>query len=151
MKMSQLIYASTLSGDVSFSEINQIQTLAQRKNHQFDISGLLVYGRRYFLQCIEGPEKDIKQLYSNIKKDPRHRELLLLETKEVTSRSFENWSMHLIMLTEHMDHLVLKYCNSPHFEPHKISSKNALGLLKELSEKFSAQQQISPSKNHKVD
>lgn len=91
--MKQLIYTSKPSNKINLKTIDEILKLAVTKNKEFNISGLLVFDGEMFIQCIEGDEKNISQLYENLKKDDRHEDVKLLGEKEINARDFQDWSM----------------------------------------------------------
>ncbi|NDG85670.1 MAG: BLUF domain-containing protein [Proteobacteria bacterium] len=94
MNLVRLIYASTFkTSTVDSSELSRIHKTANEVNAKFDITGILVFGNDYFLQCIEGEREAVNRLYTNILADSRHERSVLLEFAEIHERDFDEWSM----------------------------------------------------------
>ena len=62
MHLVRLIYASSFNKDLNHSELAKIYEEAKVKNLKNDITGLLVFGNDYFLQCIEGGSEEVNRL-----------------------------------------------------------------------------------------
>ena len=91
--MFQLVYISTARQPITPEMLEQILAASRRNNAREGITGLLVAGRRRFLQALEGPEQAVLDVYAGIKRDPRHHALVLLTGRPVEARAFGDWSM----------------------------------------------------------
>ncbi len=132
MRLVQLIYASAFAENLDPAELSKIKATAESTNGSLGISGMLVAGNDRFLQCLEGGREAVNRLYSKIVKDPRHREIFLLDYREVPHRDFDRWSMGFILLTKAKSEIVLRYSLRDEFDPFKMSAAGAHGLLLEL-------------------
>lgn len=95
--MIQLIYLSDRPKTVSDETIvDGIVLPAMRFNERADITGCLWFGRRHFLQVLEGPEEAVRPLYGRIEKDKRHCNVRLLVLREITERSFSRFTLKCI-------------------------------------------------------
>ncbi|WP_093411154.1 BLUF domain-containing protein [Salegentibacter flavus] len=65
-------------------------------NNSHDITGVLLYSETNFFQLIEGEEKEIKDLYSRIEKDPRHRNIIKFVDKPVIRPAFDGFISKII-------------------------------------------------------
>ena len=65
----------------------------RRNNTENNITGLLISYEGSFIQYIEGDEDKLDELFSRIKKDPRHTNCIELTSGLITERQFSNWSM----------------------------------------------------------
>lgn len=65
----------------------------REKNKRLAITGILLLIQGKFVQYIEGQATEIDKVYESIKKDSRHNELILLDSGEIESRQFKDWSM----------------------------------------------------------
>ena len=66
-------------------------------------SQVLTSGRLFF-QVLEGPDSQVDGLFEDIVADPRHKDVLLLDTElEIPQRFFPNWSMRPFDLDHHAD------------------------------------------------
>ncbi len=92
--------ATTLHTDADLLEILK---QARRNNTELDVTGLLIYKDKSFIQLIEGPLSSIKRVFSAIKRDTRHYRIkCLIDCERVEARAFPQWSMgfkHLSMET----------------------------------------------------
>ena len=102
MKMLKRIkYVSRFSRPLTHEEINDLVEKAVTKNMELEITGVLVACGDIFFQIIEGPAKNIDELYSQIEKDSRHKDVLLLNSSwGVMDRIFPEWSMRKVDLEE---------------------------------------------------
>ena len=135
MRMVQLVYASTFlkdKGDVS--ELKKIHEKAMENNAKSDISGMLIFGNNYFLQCLEGGREKVNRIYEKISKDERHNKTLILSYEECHVRKFSNWSMQFLLLTGKKKDIILKHSRSELFNPYEMSGESCINLLLELNQ-----------------
>lgn len=93
MELAYVSYMSHQSRVMSDEDINKLLFQIREKNKRLAITGLLLLIQGKFVQYIEGPKSEIKNVYESIKMDPRHNELLLLDSGEIEERQFQDWSM----------------------------------------------------------
>ncbi len=91
--MIRLVYTSTAVKDLSSEDLLQILKSCRKNNSANDITGILLYAKRTFFQALEGEESILLPLFEQIKKDPRHTDVTLIETKAITEREFPYWNM----------------------------------------------------------
>ena len=91
--MIRLVYASTALSDWSLQQLLQLLKTCRKNNSANDITGMLLYSNRTFFQVLEGEEEKVMELYNFIKKDKRHRDVTLIEKKDIIDREFPFWSM----------------------------------------------------------
>ena len=91
--MLQLVYISTARTPISAALCEDILAVSRRNNRVWDISGLLVAGRKRFLQALEGPEAEVRATYDRIAADPRHFACVILSDRHVDQRQFGDWAM----------------------------------------------------------
>jgi hypothetical protein len=128
----RLIYASR-AADLQSSEATEA-ILARSRSHNpaCGITGILCHGGGVFLQALEGGRGPINELYGHILRDPRHKDVVLLNYQEISERSFGGWTMGHVNLAKLNASIVLKYCERPELDPYAISGSVALALLQEL-------------------
>lgn len=90
--MLQLIYISTSRG-VDRVGLDAILAASRRNNGRDEITGLLLFNGKRFLQALEGPQQLVETAYQRIRIDPRHRAPVILSAKHVEERQFGHWSM----------------------------------------------------------
>ena len=91
--MIRRTYASKALKDWSPEELLALLKVCRDNNSARGITGMLVYSDRTFFQILEGEEKDVNEVYKIIAQDPRHTDVVTIETKKITEREFPYWSM----------------------------------------------------------
>lgn len=74
-------------------DVEELLFNAREKNRCLAITGVLLLIQGKFIQYIEGYEEDIDELYRSIRSDPRHNDILLLDSGYIEKRQYTNWSM----------------------------------------------------------
>jgi len=92
----RLMYVSRGVPDFTRERVAEMLTKARVFNQQHAITGVLIHGGDRFMQVLEGPEKDVIQLYARIVDDERHIECGLVRVMPITTRLFPDWDMHTI-------------------------------------------------------
>jgi hypothetical protein len=131
--MQQIIYASTALTGLGLCDVQEILTTAHNKNKEFDLSGMLLYNRNYFLQLIEGNVNQLSNLMHNIKNDTRHHDIFIIGTKEIENRDFEEWSMGFVNDSRYLKEVMQKELDISSFNPYEFEYEQAKSLLRGLS------------------
>lgn len=134
MTLTRLIYSSRISENFEHHDIKEILAVANKRNHENGISGLLVFDRNFFLQCLEGPRPEVNLLYCKIVTDPRHQEITLLDVSDITHREFGSWGMGYVPDAKLTQKIIYKYSHTPEFDPASMSGCDAIEMLLELRE-----------------
>lgn len=104
--MDYLIYISTSVKLMNEAELAQLLEKSRDNNTRNNITGILLYSDGTFIQVLEGELPDIDKTYAIIDKDLRHKNLLVLATGTISTRSFGDWSMGFrSILTEELNQL----------------------------------------------
>lgn len=127
----RLLYASRAI-DSSAAAIGAILVQSRQYNPTCGITGILCYGGDVFLQAIEGGRMAVSELYGHIQKDPRHKDVVLLDYEEISERRFGGWTMGQVNLLKLNHAILLKYSEKPELDPYSASGKVSLALLEEL-------------------
>ncbi|MDT0577039.1 BLUF domain-containing protein [Croceicoccus sp. F390] len=101
--LRQVTYISTVSADMPYEDVRSIVSLSRSANAQREVTGLLFYNGRNFLQVLEGDNAVLRSLMSLIIQDPRHAGVSVLANVEIMARSFPQWSMRLLQLSESVE------------------------------------------------
>ena len=96
----QLVYTSKRKPDCSDAEIDKILGACKKNNPQQNITGVLLYTDKMFVQYLEGDSRKILALYDSIKKDDRHERSVLISYGPLNERAFPNWHMGAKTLSE---------------------------------------------------
>lgn len=127
----RLLYASR-SVDTRPEAIEAILAQSRQHNPSCGITGILCYGGGVFLQAIEGGRMAVSELYGHIQKDPRHKDVVLLDYEEIPERRFGGWTMGQVNLLKLNHSILLKYSEKAELDPYAASGKVSLALLEEL-------------------
>ncbi|WP_207429442.1 BLUF domain-containing protein [Pedobacter sp. SYSU D00535] len=88
-----IVYLSNATEALSSEELKDILTVSRANNSKMGVSGVLIYCDGNILQVLEGLEENVLKVYDKIKTDPRHTDLIILQQRGISGRSFEDWSM----------------------------------------------------------
>jgi hypothetical protein len=121
LKLSRLYYASTATEVYLHHDIGEILKSCKTVNPSLDVTGMLFFGEGYFLQCLEGSRENINFLYRKIARDPRHKDVELLEFKDINERYFEEWSMKYVS-SANVIFKILKQTGLRKFNPYLLDS-----------------------------
>ena len=91
--LTQLTYISSAVTEDLGDEIDQILESSVRNNKQQEVTGVLLYAQGTFFQVLEGSSENVKDVYTRILKDPRHKTVTKLHEAEIEERRFAEWSM----------------------------------------------------------
>lgn len=91
--MIRLTYASTAITDFSPENLLSLLKTSRINNGARNITGILIYTHGTFFQVLEGDEAAVNATFETIKKDKRHKDVILLEKVPITERAFPYWSM----------------------------------------------------------
>ncbi len=91
--MIRVVYVSTATKPMEIRDLEEMLEQARRKNKEKNITGILLYANGTFIQVLEGEDDVVKELYSVISKDERHKNCILIEEREIDENSFGSWSM----------------------------------------------------------
>ena len=87
MFLVRLVYTSEITEGVTESDIQNILDKARKKNTALNVTGVLLFNRKYFLQCLEGSREQVNKVYHHILNDNRHKGVVLLDYSEVNEES----------------------------------------------------------------
>lgn len=125
--MIRLIYVSR-SDNVTFEMNRDILTSSFQFNQENKISGALLYGFGFFVQCLEGDEESVRALYEKIAKDTRHYDVTLVCETPISERHFPDWNMSLMNLASYK-----VVTDKEDFDPYAMDGKQLLALIDQIS------------------
>jgi hypothetical protein len=74
-------------------EVQQILLSARLKNSRLGITGALLFNEGLFAQSLEGPRDKVVEVFEAISRDPRHSNVMVLESGIQEGRRFPDWAM----------------------------------------------------------
>ncbi|TAK43205.1 MAG: BLUF domain-containing protein [Betaproteobacteria bacterium] len=128
----RLLYASRSAKPVEHDVVESILAQSRRHNPELGVTGILCQSGELFMQVLEGGRAAVNQLYNQIVRDARHRDVVILHYEEITERHFSAWTMGQVNLAKVNRSTLLKYSETAELDPFAISGKVALALLDEL-------------------
>jgi hypothetical protein len=128
----RLLYVSRAQSPEVVNTTQSILDSARKYNIANGITGILCFGGGLYLQAVEGGRTQVNELYSHIVRDPRHRDVVLLDYQEISERRFGGWTMGQVNLAKLNTSIVLKYSEKPELDPYSVSGTMSLALLEEL-------------------
>ena len=100
--LTQLVYTSRPRFDVSTPDgrltLQEIATAARIFNSSKDISGIVLAGKNWLSQVLEGDAKELTPLLARILADKRHDCLVIVEMRRIPERRFGAWAMGISTL-----------------------------------------------------
>ena len=89
----RLVYMSQAHRGMPLEALSSLLVKARAANEAHLITDALLYQDQVFFQLLEGPEADVRALYSKIEQDPRHFGCQVLLDYQTSERLFPDWSM----------------------------------------------------------
>lgn len=97
--MSSLLYRSIALQPPTDFELGKLIRASQRRNRALGITGMLVYEEGHYLQSLEGPPDAMEEVWTSIRRDPRHCSIEVLKKTLIPGRMFAGWDMKLLRRT----------------------------------------------------
>ena len=91
--MYELLYMSVSPYGFSEPELKDLLEFSQKNNHNIDVTGMLLYSAREFMQILEGEKDIVKKLAQTISMDSRHCSMEVFYEGPIAKRAFTDWSM----------------------------------------------------------
>jgi hypothetical protein len=136
--LSSLMYVSTAVPGTDAAAVERILQTAARHNPGRNLTGALLAYAGHFLQVIEGPQADVNALYQRIERDPRHRNVRLLDFGPLARRRFEGWAMRHVPGPQGRDPSVMGFLDELNQGPGAEQAQMARALMLRLAGATSA-------------
>ena len=130
--MYHIVYHSVAVGQPTTEDLRFLLRQSRRNNAGLGITGLLLYGNGHYLQVLEGLQTPLEQLFSVIKQDCRHSQVLTLSAGPIRKRVFATWSMGFQKLSDENFVRLTGYVNPCRFrflEAHAPEMDEGLRIL----------------------
>jgi hypothetical protein len=134
--LTRLLYASRAVERIDDGLLKAILERSRANNLERGITGVLCAHpeSNVFLQALEGSRAAVNQLYVAIARDPRHRDVTLLDYAEIDERRFPSWLMGCVDLTRVNRRSILRFSERAVLDPFSMTGRSAMALLEELTE-----------------
>lgn len=131
--MIRLVYVSTCADNVEVEDIQSLLKVAERRNPQQGISGMLCWSGEFFLQCIEGERGPVTECFARILGDARHHSVELIVSAPTSVRWFSQWGMGFSrMLSSH--HVDVPAWTGGSFNPYLLEATELEATFERLSD-----------------
>jgi len=128
----RLLYASRSAAPATPEVIEAILAQSRGRNPGLGITGILCQSGDIFMQVLEGGRSAVNQLYNQIVRDDRHRDVVVLHYEETGERKFSGWTMGVVNLARVNPSTLLKYSETTALDPYAMSGRASMALLEEL-------------------
>lgn len=92
----RIVYTSTATVAFADKDLRTLLSRARERNAAVGVTGMLLHHNGAFLQVLEGAPDAVDLVFARINRDPRHRNVVLLDRRDADERSFPDWSMGFI-------------------------------------------------------
>ncbi|BFM17453.1 BLUF domain-containing protein [Maricurvus nonylphenolicus] len=134
MFLTRLVYTSSVTDNFSPNDIENILEIARKNNQANNVTGMLCFNRKFFLQCLEGSRSKVNETYHSILNDNRHQRIIMLDYKEISARNFSEWSMGYMPESSLTSPVNIKFSGTPEFNPYEMSGESAHLMMLALKE-----------------
>lgn len=112
--MITLMYVSvsTLSPQRSATATDEIVRSAIVRNASLSVTGALISTDRHFAQVLEGPPEYVDELMLSIRTDGRHRDLKVVDRRQINQRRFRKWEMAFTGSARYVDEPIQRLLES---------------------------------------
>lgn len=137
MSTYRLVYYSrnhvAVDADTFSLEVNDILARSRENNARDEITGALMFNAGCFAQVLEGPLDKVEAAFERIQQDERHGEVSLLGLEEVAARSFPNWAMGFVGLSDENANRFAGIGTGSGFDPTRLSGDELHVILRDLT------------------
>jgi hypothetical protein len=113
--------------------VQEILAVAQPNNARMGVTGLLLAHQGWFVQALEGPRRNISQVFGVIGRDLRHAQLELMSGAPAGERLFGRWSMCAHAISPAAAPILRTLDLTGDFDPFRMDGDKALALLVAIS------------------
>jgi hypothetical protein len=90
--MKTICYISDSLEYDSLDKLKALYTKAKLNNFKYNITGILVYKNKNFLQVLEGEDAIVDRTYNKIENDNRHQNIFKVINTSIETRIFEDYN-----------------------------------------------------------
>lgn len=87
-------------------EIANIRSIAEARNPELGLTGVLLFSGRHFAQFLEGTEANLHIMKTSICSDDRHTALVTLQTDRAEKRRYGRWALAYSGWATHIDRVM---------------------------------------------
>ncbi len=98
-----ICYLSKQAEALKDSELENLFKYILATNPLLNITGALLHNNAFFLQVLEGKKETIKELFAKIRKDKRHKNILMILDQKIENRIFQNYEANFSIMKSKAD------------------------------------------------
>jgi hypothetical protein len=91
--MHQIAYISHATGRNTLKELTELCASSSAHNRETEVTGLLLYDGKRFMQVIEGDLASVRTLMGRISADERHNRISYIANHSLSDRQFGSWAL----------------------------------------------------------
>ncbi|MBK9447358.1 MAG: BLUF domain-containing protein [Betaproteobacteria bacterium] len=88
-----IVYVSAATHPMSEEGLAALLKQARENNASHGVTGVLLYHDGNFMQLLQGPADDVRNIYAAIESDPRHHMVTPIVDETGLPREFADWAM----------------------------------------------------------
>ncbi|MGV3704165.1 MAG: BLUF domain-containing protein [Arcticibacter sp.] len=141
-----LIYCSTACELMTPDALRFLLQQARSRNRELVITGMLVYvegtsvgdTQARFMQVLEGSRFVVESVFDKIRRDSRHRDVVVLKRAAISKRNFRTWDMGFeqIDLEKYPEMKAFFALNDPSVSDEFLASDAPLEFLRSFYEEW---------------
>ncbi|RZL16543.1 MAG: hypothetical protein EOO62_01020 [Hymenobacter sp.] len=108
-RVHHLLYHSQATRPLSSADLTDLVEKSLAWNDAHNITGMLCYSNGHFVQVLEGAAIDVQALFTKIRQDRRHHQVVALSERASEKRWFADWRMAFIDADLHEVYWLLGY------------------------------------------
>jgi hypothetical protein len=93
--LERVIYVSQAASGTHPGDITAIVGAARETNARLEITGGLIFHEGWLVQVLEGPAMTVRDMWTRISRDPRHRNVVFRSRERALCRLFRGQAMAL--------------------------------------------------------
>jgi methanogenic corrinoid protein MtbC1 len=91
--VTALTYRSLATAPIEEGEMRGLLARAKARNRDLGVTGLLLVSDSQYFQWLEGPSEGVARVWEAIQRDPRHRDIQVINQADGCPRLFGDWDM----------------------------------------------------------
>lgn len=91
----RIVYCSrnSIAAEDGAAVLDEVLRASRHNNAADGVTGALLYNSGIFAQTLEGTFEAVQTVFERIQADPRHDDVVVLQSQAVPARMFADWSM----------------------------------------------------------
>lgn len=115
------------------AEVDDILAKSRANNSRDGITGALMFNSGCFAQVLEGPLEPVEAAFERIQQDERHGEVSLLTLEPIENRSFPNWAMGFVGMSDETASRFAGVAKASGFDPTCFDGNELHSVLRDLA------------------